>query len=102
LESRRLFLDQKEEIQFSWETLENVQFTQNGNEMRVKVSNLAPACAYTVRAVAISSTGTVVARTAEADFMTLPKPPLVTLLRFLLFCLVGLVALVARQWLRKE
>lgn len=101
LEWRRLFLDEKEEIQFSWEPLANVQIVPNGNRMIATVTKLLAGYPYTVRAVAINSAGEVIEKTAELSFTPPGRPPLVTLVRALLACL-GILVLLRFAWMKKN
>ena len=98
LETRWLYVDDKGDIQSTWEALDNTEITQQGNRMVAKLSKLSPEFPYTVRAAAIGPTGSIMERTGEANFITLAKPPLITPMRFLLGCLALLLAIAARRW----
>ena len=101
LESRRYFLDEKGNLQFSWEPLTNVKIAQEGSEVDAKVFKLIPGRFYTIRAVAMGS-GTVIESTEAALFSTLQRPPLITAFRILALCLLALLGVgVKRAWKRE-
>jgi len=102
MEYQRLFLDGKGDIHFSWEPFENAQITPSGKRQVAKLSKLTPEFPYTIRVAAVNSQGEIIERTAEATFITLPKPPIFTPLRVLLTILTILIVIAARRWRRPE
>jgi len=102
MEYKRLFLDDKGDIHFSWEPLETLQITPDGKRQLGKLTKLTPEFPYTVRVAAINAQGGIIEYTEETTFITLPKPPIITPMRFLLTLLTILMVIAARQWRRSE